>query len=177
MSSNTPHPSVCLSVLLSVPYGFLIQKQKSLEKPELVRTFPRAGLAGCALQCSGRMRIARRTAAYYVGIGPTSLRSGSACDCYRFWYENPGVFTASQLVELRQASLARVICDNSDAIRQLPRDVFLFLPSLPDGQVSCDDVPAVDLKVWAQCCQGIGPTACLLLILPLRTATLRCCND
>ena len=78
------------------------------------------------------------------------------CDCCRFWYENPGVFSGSQLVELRQASLARVICDNADAIRQLPRDVFLFLPSLPDGQVSCDDVPTVDLKVWAQCCQGMA---------------------
>jgi len=91
--------------------------------------------------------------------------AASVC-CYwcRLWYENAGVFTASQLVELRQASLARIICDNSDAIRQVPHDVFLFLPSLPDGQVSCDDIPRVDLKVWAQCCQGtpFSSTACSL---------------
>jgi peroxidase len=71
----------------------------------------------------------------------------------RFWYENPDVFTSSQLVELRQASLGRIICDNADSINQIPQDVFLFLPSLPNGQVSCDVIPKVDLQVWAKCCQ------------------------
>jgi len=96
-------------------------------------------------------------------LGERALPCGTAfrqntlticCCCCRLWYENPGVFTASQLGELRQASLARVVCDNSDSIRLVPRDVFLLMPSLPEGLVSCDDIPTVDLKVWAQCCQG-----------------------
>uniref|UniRef100_A0A8C0FXM6 Thyroid peroxidase n=1 Tax=Chelonoidis abingdonii TaxID=106734 RepID=A0A8C0FXM6_CHEAB len=36
----------------------------------------------------------------------------------RFWYENPGVFTMAQLTQLKQVSLAHVICDNGDNIQQ-----------------------------------------------------------
>jgi len=42
----------------------------------------------------------------------------------RFWYENGGVFTPAQVAELRQASLARVICDASDGIRHVQVDPF-----------------------------------------------------
>ncbi|XP_057892200.1 peroxidasin homolog [Melospiza georgiana] len=70
----------------------------------------------------------------------------------RFWYENPGVFTAAQLTQIRQASLARVICDNSDHIQQLQRDVFQ-VPSYLQGMVSCEEIPAVDLRLWQDCCE------------------------
>ena len=75
--------------------------------------------------------------------------------CYRFWYENPGVFTQAQLSELRQASLARVICDNSDDINQIQPDVFKRA-KYPDGMVTCDSekIPYIDLKLWAHCCYG-----------------------
>lgn len=94
-------------------------------------------------------------------IGPTficliadqfkRLRDGD-----RFWYENAGVFTPSQLIELKQTSLARVICDNSDNIHQIQKDVFRLVQLTPSGgYVSCDssEIPDVDLKVWAYCCQ------------------------
>uniref|UniRef100_A0A8C3QU24 Ig-like domain-containing protein n=1 Tax=Cyanoderma ruficeps TaxID=181631 RepID=A0A8C3QU24_9PASS len=70
----------------------------------------------------------------------------------RFWYENPGVFTPAQLTQIRQASLARVICDNSDHIQQLQRDVFQVASYL-QGMVSCEDIPAVDLRLWQDCCE------------------------
>uniref|UniRef100_A0A8C5TAV9 Ig-like domain-containing protein n=1 Tax=Malurus cyaneus samueli TaxID=2593467 RepID=A0A8C5TAV9_9PASS len=72
----------------------------------------------------------------------------------RFWYENPGVFTPAQLTQIRQASLARVICDNSDHIQQLQRDVFRVASYL-QGMVSCEDIPAVDLRLWQDCCEEL----------------------
>ncbi|XP_025057452.1 peroxidasin homolog isoform X2 [Alligator sinensis] len=70
----------------------------------------------------------------------------------RFWYENPGVFTPAQLTQIRQTSLARIICDNSDHIRQLQGDVFQ-VASYPQGMVSCEEIPAVDLRLWQDCCE------------------------
>ncbi|KAJ6665741.1 hypothetical protein lerEdw1_002111 [Lerista edwardsae] len=70
----------------------------------------------------------------------------------RFWYENPGVFTPVQLTQIRQASLARIICDNSDHIRQLQKDVFRVAP-YPQGMVGCDELPEVDLRMWQDCCE------------------------
>ena len=67
-----------------------------------------------------------------------------------FRYENPGVFTPAQLTAIRQSSLARVICDNTDSIGTLPRDVFL-IQSTSDF-VSCDSVSSVDLSAWIECC-------------------------
>uniref|UniRef100_A0A0N5AVI9 Peroxidase n=1 Tax=Syphacia muris TaxID=451379 RepID=A0A0N5AVI9_9BILA len=37
----------------------------------------------------------------------------------RFWYENKDVFTTKQLQEIKKASLARIICDNSDDIKKI----------------------------------------------------------
>lgn len=71
----------------------------------------------------------------------------------RFWYENPGVFTPAQLTQIRQTSLARIICDNSDHIQQLQRDVFR-VASYPQGMVGCEEIPAVDLRLWQDCCEG-----------------------
>lgn len=75
--------------------------------------------------------------------------------CFRFWYENPGVFSPAQLNELKQANLARVICDNSDAIKQVQQDVFV-MTKYPQGFHQCDgeDIPRLDLKVWTHCCEG-----------------------
>uniref|UniRef100_I3K0N8 Peroxidasin n=1 Tax=Oreochromis niloticus TaxID=8128 RepID=I3K0N8_ORENI len=71
----------------------------------------------------------------------------------RFWYENPGVFTPAQLTQLKQASLARVLCDNGDNITRVQRDVFR-VAELPHGYISCDDVPQIDLRMWQDCCEG-----------------------
>lgn len=78
----------------------------------------------------------------------------------RFWYENPGVFSPAQLTEIRQSSLARVLCDNSDGILQVQRDVFVNA-RFPQDYEECEDeerIPRVDLKVWAHCCYGESQT-------------------
>ncbi|XP_039320734.2 putative oxidoreductase PXDNL isoform X2 [Saimiri boliviensis] len=68
----------------------------------------------------------------------------------RFWYENPGVFTPAQLTQLKQASLARVLCDNGDSIRQVQADVFVKA-EYPHDYIGCSEIPKVDLRVWQDC--------------------------
>ncbi|XP_030760728.1 LOW QUALITY PROTEIN: peroxidasin-like [Sitophilus oryzae] len=69
----------------------------------------------------------------------------------RFWYENPSVFKPEQLVQIKQYSLSRVLCDNGDNITKITKDVFV-LPELQEGIGRCEDVPKVDLRLWSECC-------------------------
>lgn len=71
----------------------------------------------------------------------------------RFWYENPGVFNAAQLTQIKQTSLARLFCDNGDSIHKIQKDVFL-IANYPQDYVTCDKIPHVDLKLWTDCCTG-----------------------
>uniref|UniRef100_A0A665TXX2 Ig-like domain-containing protein n=1 Tax=Echeneis naucrates TaxID=173247 RepID=A0A665TXX2_ECHNA len=71
----------------------------------------------------------------------------------RFWYENPGVFAPAQLTQLKQSSLARVLCDNGDNITRIQQDIFK-VAELPHGYGSCDDIPQIDLRMWQDCCEG-----------------------
>ncbi|XP_022833229.1 peroxidasin-like [Spodoptera litura] len=68
----------------------------------------------------------------------------------RFWYENPSVFKPDQLRQLKETSLARILCDNGDNIDTIGENVFL-LPEVQDGMVSCEDLPSMDLRYWADC--------------------------
>ncbi|XP_076623399.1 peroxidasin [Colletes latitarsis] len=71
----------------------------------------------------------------------------------RFWYESPTVFKPEQLAQIKQTSLARVLCDNGDNINRIQPNVFL----LPEGEnryVNCDEIPHVDLRIWSDCCDG-----------------------
>ncbi|XP_022236512.1 peroxidasin-like [Limulus polyphemus] len=92
-------------------------------------------------------------------IGPTftcilvdqfkRLRDGD-----RYWYDNPGVFSPDQLVQVKQTTLARVICDNGDNITHVTRNVFI-VPGLQTPQfVECSEIPKVDLRMWSDCCHG-----------------------
>uniref|UniRef100_A0A3B5QTC0 Peroxidasin n=1 Tax=Xiphophorus maculatus TaxID=8083 RepID=A0A3B5QTC0_XIPMA len=90
-------------------------------------------------------------------LGPTlmcllAMQFKRVRDGDRFWYENPGVFTPAQLTQLKQASLARVVCDNGDNITRVQRDVFA-VSDLPHGYGNCDDVPQIDLRMWQDCCE------------------------
>lgn len=76
------------------------------------------------------------------------LRSGD-----RFWYENPSVFTPNQLTQIKQTTLARVICDNSDSIRNVQYDVFKRAEQNSD-YVPCNQHKQVDLRYWKECCTG-----------------------
>lgn len=68
----------------------------------------------------------------------------------RYWYENgnhAGAFTPNQLLEIKQASLARIICDNSDNIDRTQPLTFLR-PSEWNPKVPCETLPWVDLRHW-----------------------------
>lgn len=71
----------------------------------------------------------------------------------RFWYENPSTFKPEQLVQIKQYSLARVICDNADNITIIPRNLFV-LPEHQGGFVQCSEIPKVDLRMWTECCSS-----------------------
>ncbi|CAG9770577.1 unnamed protein product [Ceutorhynchus assimilis] len=97
----------------------------------------------------------------------TRLRDGD-----RFWYENPSVFKPEQLVQIKQYSLARVLCDNGDNITRVTKNVFL-LPELQDGIVSCDEIPKVDLRLWSECCSDCRYTGQLNTISRLNARSRR----
>ncbi|XP_026330250.1 peroxidasin homolog isoform X2 [Hyposmocoma kahamanoa] len=73
----------------------------------------------------------------------------------RFWYElpnQPSSFTPEQLVEVKKARLARIICDNTDIIDT----VQLYPMVLPDHElnprVPCRSgiIPSIDFSKWAE---------------------------
>ncbi|CAL8281587.1 eosinophil peroxidase [Gadus morhua] len=64
----------------------------------------------------------------------------------RMWYENPGVFTPGQKTALRDASLARIICDNT-GISSIPQDPFSLL-SATNRLVHCSSIPRMNLSAW-----------------------------
>lgn len=63
------------------------------------------------------------------------------------------MFSPAQLTQLKQTSLARILCDNSDNITRVQQDVFR-VAEFPHGYSSCEDIPRVDLRVWQDCCEG-----------------------
>jgi len=67
------------------------------------------------------------------------------------------VFSPDQVVQIKQASLARVICDSSDDITHVQRDAFSMVTS-QDEYVSCKSIPQMDLKMWSDCCMGMYVT-------------------
>ncbi|GAB0090251.1 Peroxidasin [Sergentomyia squamirostris] len=73
----------------------------------------------------------------------------------RFWYESPSVFKPDQLIQVKQSSLARVLCDNTDNITEISENVFL-LSHLQDGMKSCEKVPEMNLRFWMDC-SGCNP--------------------
>ena len=65
----------------------------------------------------------------------------------RFWYENPGIFTPDQLVEIKKHTLARVICDSGDDIQEIQNDVFKSA-TYPESYMSCDHIPSMNMSAW-----------------------------
>lgn len=93
-------------------------------------------------------------------IGPTfaciiaqqfgNLRRGD-----RFWYENSeseSSFTAGQLQQIRQITLAQVLCGTIDGIETIQPFVFLATDTLNNQRFSCND-PAIgrlNLEFWTE---------------------------
>uniref|UniRef100_A0A646QJ96 Chorion peroxidase n=1 Tax=Hemiscolopendra marginata TaxID=943146 RepID=A0A646QJ96_9MYRI len=70
----------------------------------------------------------------------------------RFWYENgrqQSSFSEAQLAEIRQVSLARVLCDNSDDVKSIQPLVFLK-PDELNKKTPCTStsIPFMDLTKW-----------------------------
>ncbi|XP_025414853.1 peroxidasin homolog [Sipha flava] len=75
-----------------------------------------------------------------------NLRSGD-----RFWYESPSTFSPAKLTQIKQTSLARVLCDNGDNITLISKDVFK-LPELQSPKLlPCKSIPSIDLRLWFEC--------------------------
>lgn len=71
--------------------------------------------------------------------------------CDRFWHENgdPVVrFTPDQLAQIRKASLAKIICENSDTTRFITRKVLDVYDPFLNPRVSCGSIPDIDLSFW-----------------------------
>jgi len=73
----------------------------------------------------------------------------------RYWYENPdqpSSFTLGQLETIRKVKLARIVCDNSDAIESTQ----VYVMVLPDPEVNprvpCSSavLPRIDLSQWRE---------------------------
>lgn len=70
----------------------------------------------------------------------------------RFWYEHggqTGSYTPAQLQELRKTSLAKIICENSDGIDYIQKNVFRG-ESKYNPMVSCKSLPDVDFSQWRE---------------------------
>ncbi|XP_013166845.1 PREDICTED: peroxidase-like, partial [Papilio xuthus] len=71
----------------------------------------------------------------------------------RFFYDNgemPHSFTPEQLKEIKKASMARLICDNTDGVSYVQRKAF-EMESAHNPKYSCTDydaIPFVDLTAW-----------------------------
>ncbi|XP_018359587.1 PREDICTED: uncharacterized protein LOC108758877 [Trachymyrmex cornetzi] len=93
-------------------------------------------------------------------VGPTfaciiaqqfsNLRRGD-----RFWYENPNSessFTAGQLQQIRQVTLAQVLCQTMDDIKTIQPFVFLATDVLKNQRLSCDDLAIghLSLELWTE---------------------------
>ncbi|XP_033149355.1 peroxidasin [Drosophila busckii] len=68
----------------------------------------------------------------------------------RFYYENPGVFQPEQLQQLKQASLARVLCDVGDNFQEINENVFV-LAKHQGGYKQCEDINGINLYLWQEC--------------------------
>lgn len=79
------------------------------------------------------------------------------------------MFKPEQLTEIKQSSLARVICDNSDDIEDITRNVFI-LPKKQGGYVSCSKIPQIDLRFWTECSHGQN---CFLIYFLIYSLLLR----
>ncbi|XP_015594667.1 peroxidasin [Cephus cinctus] len=71
----------------------------------------------------------------------------------RFWYENPSSFPPEQLAQIKQVTLARILCDNGDNVSRIQPDVFL-LPNDNNPLGACNGIPTVDLRIWSDCCEN-----------------------
>ncbi|GBM19239.1 Peroxidase [Araneus ventricosus] len=89
-------------------------------------------------------------------VGPTAVciiakQFYSAKFGDRFYFEHKDEapsFTIAQRNSLKQCSLSRLLCDNSN-ITHVQKNVML-LPSFTNPEVLCEDIPQIDFTYWTQ---------------------------
>lgn len=71
-----------------------------------------------------------------------NLRDGD-----RFFYKR--VFSDDEIAELRKLTLSKIICEHSDGIRKVPKDVFV----VGSEMVNCEDMAEIDYSVFFGDCR------------------------
>ncbi|XP_053671837.1 peroxidase-like [Anopheles nili] len=69
----------------------------------------------------------------------------------RFFFENgntPGAFTPPQLNEIRKASMARILCDNTPGVVQMQRRAFQQIANDVNPLVPCNMLPPLEARLW-----------------------------
>lgn len=66
----------------------------------------------------------------------------------RLWYENSGVFSSSQRRVLANASLSRIICDNT-GITSVPANPFELITSR-NRLLRCSNIQQLNLSAWRE---------------------------
>ena len=80
------------------------------------------------------------TFACIFAIAFSNLRSGD-----RFWYESNNTFTSEQLAEIERTSLAKILCDNGDAISMVQPNTFFL-----GRRQSCSSIAGIDFAPWSE---------------------------
>lgn len=86
------------------------------------------------------------TFACIIGRQFESLRSGD-----RFWFEGSQglqAFTLAQLDSIKQVSLARLLCANSDKISTIQEQALRLAHPVLNPRKSCDKLPDLDMSLW-----------------------------
>ena len=65
-----------------------------------------------------------------------------------FWYETPEQFTPRQIYQIKQVSLAKVLCNNGDWISEIQPRAFEMVDSESNSIVPCSMLPEMDLYPW-----------------------------
>uniref|UniRef100_A0A182JAF1 Heme peroxidase 1 n=1 Tax=Anopheles atroparvus TaxID=41427 RepID=A0A182JAF1_ANOAO len=71
----------------------------------------------------------------------------------RFFFENghpSGPFEVTQLRELRKATVARLLCDNTEGLMQLQRNAFFLAVDDANPVVPCTELAEVNLEPWRE---------------------------
>ncbi|GMS78246.1 hypothetical protein PENTCL1PPCAC_421, partial [Pristionchus entomophagus] len=94
----------------------------------------------------------------------------------RFWYENPEVFTPTELQQIKKATLGRLLCDNGDNITRVQKNVFMYPGNSSQLYERCDAHPSINLAVFSSCCDSSVCEGLPQAELPSRRRrTLRAC--
>lgn len=66
----------------------------------------------------------------------------------RFWYENPQSFNQRQLREIHKTTLAKIICDNSDGVDDVQKNVMQGSDNVNNQILPCTNIDGPDLIQW-----------------------------